>query len=135
MSQPDSSRDRRTSFFGLQAILSPDDKIQGVKILKPDLFLHQNLDILGPEMTVKSVDVIGSAFHVQAHCSKEVIDELHNFVCPSHQDYDPMKMACFHALFFIKHYLPETQWQMDDNQAAWDQSVLELVHELQYGSY
>ena len=121
------------SFYGLEALVNTENEIEGVKILNPPPELHQHSDILGPDMVVKNVKLLGSFFQGEMFCDHEVKMALQEWVFPSACLMNPCKMACFHTLSFIRHYLKETHWEMDDDPIGWNSAILQLMCDLDHG--
>jgi hypothetical protein len=113
-------------------IIYTENKISGVKILNPDLEMQMHSDVLGVEMIVKASDIIGTALHAQSICSPTVLDAVSRFALHGHHGVNNGKLACFHAKLFIKHYLPETQWEFDEDADGWDAAVLAMLDEMEH---
>lgn len=113
----------------MQIIYTGEGKIEGVKLLSPSQDLMMDSDVLGPDMIVKSIDIMGAGVHCQMFCSPRVVHQLNRFAMQGQNESE--LMACFHASLFIKHYLPETQWEFDEDTDAWDTGVMAMITDMQ----
>ena len=97
---------------------SDDNKILAV-LVRGGLF-GQSEKVL----KVKAVDLMGTMFQIQLQCSRSMANKI-----VTYRGGDHAQVTCFMALFFLKHYAPESNWDSLENQASWDAAVNKIMED------
>ena len=87
------------------------------------------------DIVVDAHDLLGTYMHMTQHCSHDVLERLARWMTGGVRSSLPDlgKAAQFEGLLYISKYLPQDEWEMDEDQQLWDKAVLELMEEVTRG--
>ena len=76
------------------------------------------------DTTVEALDLRGTLFQLWMHCSGPVRNEFNRTFDNGE---DAVKSGLCLGILFYEHYIPNAEWNMDENTEQWDSAVLDVL--------
>ena len=76
------------------------------------------------DTTVEALDLRGTLFQLCMHCSEPVRNEFNRAFDNGE---DAVESGLCLGILFYEQYIPNTEWNMDENTEQWDDVVLDVL--------